>query len=122
MRAAIAGIGARSGKRRGAQRFQLARGLGHQQADLPVAGVKAERDGLAIFRAQAAVRAQDQKLGIEKAIRVPAHSGVLREAEKIAGGLGEQHLGRKRQRSGRAGRMRVHAKQADVICFQYGAE
>ena len=59
-------------------------------------GVKAERNRFAIFRAQAAVRAQDQKLRIEKTIRLPSHSRVLREAEKIAGGLSQEHLRRKR--------------------------
>ncbi len=70
-----------SRKWRGAERFQLARSLSHQQADFPVAGVEAERDGLAIFRAQAAVGAQDQKFGVEESTRLPAHSGVLRQAE-----------------------------------------
>ena len=126
MRAAVTGIGARSRERSGAERFQLASSLGHQQADFPVAGVKAERDGFAILRAQAAMRAQNQKLRIEEAIRLPAHSCVLREAEEIAGGLSEEHLGRERKRSRGAGRARVHAKEAFVVCaearFKDGAE
>ncbi len=72
LRAAVAGIGAGARERRGAQRLQLARGFGHQQTHLPVAGVKAQRDGLAILRAQAAVRAQDEELGIEQALRAPS--------------------------------------------------
>ncbi len=72
-----------SRKRRGAQRLQLARGFGHQQTHFPVAGVKAQRDRLAVLRAQAAMRAQNQKLGIEQARGIPAHAGILRQAEEI---------------------------------------
>ena len=122
LRAAVAGIGARSRKRSGAQRFQLARRLGHQQADFPVAGVKAERDGLAVLRAQAAVRAQDQELRIEESIRLPAHAGVLRQAEEIAGGLGEQHLRRERQRTLRARRVCGHVKEIGALRLQHRAE
>jgi len=50
----------------------------------------------------------------------------LREAEEIAGGLGEEHLGRERQRPRWTGRVCVDAKEALVVCaeirFQDGAE
>ena len=103
-------------------RLQFPRCLCDQQADFPVPGVKSERNGLAVFRAQAAMRAEDQKLRIEETIRLPAHSGVLGETEKIAGGFGEKHLGRQRQRSRWSRRACVHAKQAAVICLENGAE
>ena len=109
LRAAVAGIGAGSGKGDGAQCLQFARGLGHQQADLPVTGVEAKSDGLSVFGAQAAMRAQDEEFRIEKPIRLPAHAGVLRKAEEISGWLGEQHLRGEGQQPGRTLRMRGHA-------------
>ena len=48
-----------AGEGHGAERLQLAGGGFHQQADLPVAGVIAQRDGRAIGRADAAVGAED---------------------------------------------------------------
>ena len=110
LRAAIARVGTRSGKRHGPQRLQLARCLGHQQAHLPMAGMKSKRNGLAVFGAQAAVGAQDQEFGIEKAGGIPAHPGALRQTEEIARGLGEQHLRGERQRTGRAARVRGYAE------------
>jgi hypothetical protein len=47
------------------------------------------------------MRAQNQKFGIEQAVRLPAHACVLRQAEEISRWLDEKHLGRKRQRAGR---------------------
>ena len=44
------------------RRLELLRRRLHQQADFPVAGVIAERDRRAVVGAQAAVRAEDQKL------------------------------------------------------------
>ena len=72
--------------------LQLARGFGDQQADFPVAGVKTERDGLPIFSAHAAVRAENEELGIEQPRGLPAHAGVLGEAEEISRWRVEQHL------------------------------
>ena len=103
LRAAVAGIGAGAGERDGVQRLQLARGFGHQQADFPMAGVIAERDGRAVCSAQAAVRAEDQELRVEQPRRVPAHAGVLRQAEEVAGGRVEQHLRRDGQLPGGPG-------------------
>jgi hypothetical protein len=102
--------------------FQFARGFGHEQAHLPVAGVKAEGDGLPVFRAQAAVRAEDKELGIEKAIGTPAHAGVLRQAEEIARRLGQQHLLRQRQNSRRATGVRSNMEKTGVCGLQHRAE
>ena len=66
-----------AGEGDGVQAAEFARGLGDQQADLPVAGVKAEGDGGAVGGAQAAVGAEDEELGVEEALRLPAHAGVL---------------------------------------------
>ena len=99
--AAVARIGAGAGKGRGVEGFELARGFSDEQADFPVAGVEAEGDGLAVLGAQAAVGAEDEEFGIEEAVGLPAHTGVLREAEEIAGGLGEEHLRGERQLSRR---------------------
>ena len=100
------------------ERFQLARGLGDEQTHLPVAGVKSQRDGFAVFRAQTAVRAQDQKLRIEQPRRIPSHAGILRQAEEIAGGLGEQHLRRERQRARGTCRVRGDAQNLGAAILQ----
>ena len=50
-----------------ARRLSFARRFGYQQAHLPVAGVKTERDRRRRRRAQAAVRAENEEFGIEKA-------------------------------------------------------
>ena len=63
LRAAVARVGARS--RRTARSRSALQLLGrrlHQQADLPVAGVVAERDRRAVGGAQAALGAEDQEL------------------------------------------------------------
>ena len=50
------------GERHDARRAQRLGGGAHEQADLPVAGVVAERDRRAVLGAQAALRAEDQEL------------------------------------------------------------
>jgi hypothetical protein len=77
LRAAIAGIGASPGKGNGVQRLQFTGGLCHKQAHFPVSGMETESNGLSIVGAQAAMSAEDQKLWIEKPIRVPTHAGIL---------------------------------------------
>jgi len=104
------------------QQLQFARCLGHQQAHLPVAAVKAQSDGLAIFGAQAAMRAQDQKLGIKQPRRLPTHAGILRQAEEVARGLRQQHLGRQRQSAFRAAGMRGYIKQFAAFGFKHRRE
>ncbi len=79
------------------KRLQFAGRLRHQQADLPVPGVEAESNGFSIVGAQAAVRAQNQELGVEQAFRFPTHARVLAQAEEIPGWLRKQHFRRKRQ-------------------------
>ena len=99
LRPPVAGVAAVDGERdrpRGAQRL---RGAAHQQSDLPVPGVIAERDWLALLRAQPAHRADDHVLRSAERVRAPAHPGVLREAEDVAARLVAQHLRRQRQTS-----------------------
>ena len=62
LRAAVARVGAGGGEWDGAERFQLARGGLDEQADFPMAGVIAQRDGGAIRRAEAALRGEDEEL------------------------------------------------------------
>ena len=57
-----------------------------------MAGVIAERDGFAVRRAQAALRAENEKLSAAGFGRVPAHAGVLRQAEKIAARMIQQQV------------------------------
>ena len=64
--ATVAGVGAGSSERDGAESFEFAGGFGHECADLPVAGVEAESDGSAVFGAKAAVGAEDEDLGAER--------------------------------------------------------
>ena len=82
--AAVARVGAGSGERYGVQSFQLARGFGDEQADFPVAGVKSQSNGAAVFGAKAAMGAEDEDFGPGETRRVPAHAGVLAQSEKIA--------------------------------------
>ncbi len=82
--AAIARVGAGSGEGYGVQIFQLAGGFGDEQADFPVAGVKSQSNGAAVFGAKAAVGAEDEDFGPGETRRVPAHAGVLAQSEKIA--------------------------------------
>ena len=85
---------------------QFARGFGDEQSDFPMSGMKTERDGSSIGRANTAVGAENEELGIEQARRFPSHARILREAEEIAGGLRQQHLRRDGERSFGAGRVR----------------
>ena len=100
LRPAVAGVGDGSGKGDGVAVAEFAGGLGDEQPDLPVAGVKAERDRSSIRGPHSPVGREDKKLGVEQAGRLPAHARVLREPKKIPGGLMEQHLRRDRQRAG----------------------
>ncbi len=92
LRPAVAGVAAVDGERNRAGRAQRFRGAAHQQSDLPVAGVIAERDRLALLRAQAAHRADDDVLRSAEGVRAPAHAGVLGQAEDVAARLVAQHL------------------------------
>ena len=87
-----------------------------------MAGVETESDGLAIFRAQAAMRAQDQKLRIEESIRLPTHAGVLTQAEEISRWLREQHLRSERKQPGGTMGMRGNIEQTGVRGFKHRGE
>jgi hypothetical protein len=66
--------------------------------------------------------AQNQKLGIEEAGGVPAHPGVLGEAEEVTGRLSEEHFRRERQVAGGSWGMGGHLEQVGVRRFEDGAE
>ena len=93
----------------------LGRGL-HQHADLPMADVIAERDRRAVGRADAAHGAQDQELRAAQLGRVPAHAGVLRQAEQVAAGRVAQIVLIQRQLARWAGRVR-----ADIVNRRVGS-
>jgi len=97
--ARIAAIDRERESSRGAQRFG---GAAHEQADLPVAGVIAERDRLALLGTKAAHRADDHILRSAERVRAPAHSGVLGQAEDVAARFGAQHFRRQRQTPARS--------------------
>ena len=103
LRPAVARIGTEPGERNGLQPRGIPRRRLHQQADFPMAGVIAERDGLAVRRAQPALGAQDQKLLAPDFGGIPAHAGVLRQAKQIAARAVQQHLLRQRQAARRPG-------------------
>ncbi len=98
LRPAVTGIGACSRKRHGVERFQLTRSLGNQQANLPVSRVESKRDRTPIRTAKPAMRAQNQNLRPQQARRIPSHPRILRQAEEISRGLGQQHLRRNRKK------------------------
>ena len=120
--AAVARVGAGSGEGDGVERFQFARGFGYQSADLPVAGVKAESDGSAVWSAEAAVGAEDEDFGAEDARGVPAHADVLAEPEEIAGGLGEEHLRGDGENTRGAGGVGSDGAEGEVGAFENGCE
>ena len=98
-------------------RSSSSRGLLHEQADLPVARVVPERDRPPVRRADAALRAEDQELRAAQAPRLPAHAGVLREAEEIAARRVPQQVGVERQRADRPRRVREDRIQIGVRRF-----
>ena len=115
LRAAVARVGDETGERDHAEILEARGRRLHQQADLPVAGVIAERDRRAVRRADAALRAQDQEFRVAQAARRPAHAGVLREAEDVAAGRVAQELIVERQRAAGAGRVRLHVEEFAII-------
>ena len=115
LRAAIAGVGAGRGEGDGAGALELVRRGLHEQADFPVAGVVAERDRRAIRRADPAVSREDEELRAADGGRLPAHAGVLRPAEDIAGRSRAQHLRRQRQRAHGTGERASTTSKSDRI-------
>jgi hypothetical protein len=71
LRAAIARIADCRGERHGAEGAQLTGGGFDLKRNLPVSGVKAQRDRFSVRRAQAARRAEDEELPVIGALRVP---------------------------------------------------
>ena len=98
LRPPVARVGDVRGERQPAEAVELRGGLAHEQADLPVAGVVAERDRGAVVGANAALGREDQELVASDLRCLPAHPGVLREAEHVAGRAVAQELRRERQR------------------------
>ena len=82
--APITRIGAGAGEGNGIEGFQSDGCFGHQRAQFPVPGVKAESDGCAIRGAQAAVGAEDENFGAEQFLRLPSHTRILAQPEEIA--------------------------------------
>src|SRR5581483_2266760 len=103
---AVARVGDRAGEWHAPQPGKLLRGRLHEQPDLPVPGVEAERDRRAVLGPQPAVGAEDEELLAAEPVGVPAHADVLRPAEQVAAGGMAQQLGGQRQLAGRAGRGR----------------
>ncbi len=100
------------------ERLQFTCRLGDEQADFVVPGVKAKSDGPTVFAPQAAMGAQNQEFRIEKARRLPAHSGALGQTEQVSRRLIEQHFRGDRQLARRTRRMRVDAEYAVAGRFQ----
>src|ERR1017187_2334726 len=90
--AAVPRIGACSGEWNAGLIAKLACSLSHQQPYLPMAGVEAKSDGRSVLRAHSTMSAEDQKLRVEQARRIPTHSGTLTQPKEIARGLRQQHL------------------------------
>ena len=114
LRPAVAGVGDEAGERQALEPAQLLRGRLHEQADLPVPRVVAERDRPAVGRADAALGREDQELGAPELARVPPHAGVLRPAEEIAARPVEEHLRRQREAARRSRSHRLDVEQPDV--------
>ena len=115
LRTAIAGVRAGGGEWNRASPFEFVRRGLHEEADFPVPGVVAERDRRAVGRANAAVRRQDEELIAADGGRLPAHAGVLRPPEDIAGGTRPQHLRGQRERAHRAGNVRGHVEEGRIV-------
>ena len=87
----VAGVAAVTSERDRALVSQLEGSLLHQQPDLEVTSVVAERDRRAVLGANAALRAQNQVLVAAQRGGVPSHSGVLRPTENVAAGQRAEH-------------------------------
>ena len=108
LRAPVAGIADEGRKRDPAAAGNLLRRRLHLHADLPVAGVVAQRNRASVPGANAALGADDQHLFAGQLVGVPAHPGVLRHAEQVAAGGFHQHLRGQRQRALRPRRVGDH--------------
>ena len=97
LRPAVARVRDVRRERQPAEAVELRRGLANQQSDLPVAGVIAERDGGAVVGANSTECREEEELVASDLRRLPAHTGVLREAEHVAGRALLQERVRERQ-------------------------
>ena len=118
--AAVARVADIPGERNGAGRGEFPRGLLHQQADLPVAGMVAEGDGRAVGCADAALGAEDEELPAEHRRGRPAHAGVLGPAEEVAARHLLQTGGVQRERAGWTGRSRAQRVDRVVAGIEDG--
>ena len=100
--APVAGVAAVGGEGQSALFAESLGGGPDQQADLPVAGVIAQRQGSAVVGAQAALGAENEILRPGDLGRVPAHAGVLRHPEEVAAAGMAQHVFRERQGASRS--------------------
>src|SRR2546430_9634585 len=66
-----------------------------------------------LFRSDAAVGAEHEELRPAQLARVPAHAGVLGEAEDVAARALQQHLGGQRKSARRAGADSLHIEHLD---------
>ena len=89
LRTAVAGVGAIGGERNGAAGADFLCGGADQFADFPVSRVIAEGDRGAIRRTETTLGGEYEELLAPEFLRLPAHAGVLRQAEEIAAGLVE---------------------------------
>ena len=115
--AAVAGIGAEAREGDGAQLLQLRRRGLEEKADLPVAGVIAQRDRGAVGGADAALGGEHEVLRAPQLARIPAHARVLGEAEDVAAGPFEEHLGGEGQLPRRTRPRRAHLPRALPASF-----
>ena len=114
LRPSVARIGAGAGERDRARCLELTRRRFHQQADFPVSGVIPEGDRRAVWRANPAVRRENQELAAGHGRRFPAHARVLAPAEQVAGRTLAQHLGGERQGAGRSGHTGGNVEQRAI--------
>ena len=88
LRSPVARVGDVRRERQGAEPVELLRRLPHEQADLPVAGVVAERHRRPVVRAQAPLRGEDQERVARRLRRAPSpcrRSATARRRRRRAG-------------------------------------
>ncbi len=124
--AAIARVGTKAREGNGLQSAKFVRRRMDQQADLPVAGMIAQRDGTPIGRAKSALRAENQKVFASDFSRIPSHASILRKPKKIAAWAVPEQFLCQRQTAGRpasAGLHLIHLVRRikDIIAGTHGS-
>ena len=114
LRAAVAGVGAEAGEGDAADALELLGRRLHQQADLPVAGVVAERDRRAVGGADAAGGAENQEFAAD-----PAAAG-FQPMPASCDQPNRSPLGASRSNSSVSGR--APAGPAAVVCTSKSAD